>query len=85
MLNDKLTYVVGADVVDVKIRDYLKYSENLSGRFIKSSGLTGKISVNDKVAKLNHRVKTDDKIEIDMKRDEHQNIEPEKMELDVSI
>jgi len=83
LLNDKLTYVVGADVVDVKIRDYLKFVEKLSGRFIKSSGLSGKISVNDKVAKLNLRVSSEDKIEIDMKRDEHQNIEPEKMEIDV--
>jgi len=83
LLNDKLTYIVGADVANVKIRDYLKYSENLSGRFIKSSGLSGKINVNDKLAKLNLRVNSGDKIEIDMKRDEHQNIEPEKMDLDV--
>jgi len=81
--NDKLTYIVGADVVNVKIREYLKFSENLSGRFIKSSGLSGKINVNDKLAKLNLRVNTGDKIEIEMKRDEHQNIEPEKMDLDV--
>lgn len=65
------------------MRDYLKYTENLSGRFIKSSGLTGKISVNNKVAKLNHRISSNDVIEIDMKTDEHQNIEPEKMEIDV--
>lgn len=83
MLNDRLTYLVGADIIDVKLRDYLKYTEKLSGRFIKSSGLTGKISVNNKVAKLNHRISSNDKIEIDMKRDEHQNIEPEKMDLDV--
>ena len=83
MLNDKLTYLVGADISDAKLRDYLKYTENLSGRFIKSSGLNGKILVNSKVAKLNHRISSGDKIEIDMKRDEHQNIEPEKMDLDV--
>ena len=83
MLNDKLIYLVGADIIDVKLRDYLKYTENLSGRFIKSSGLSGKILVNGKVAKLNHRISSEDKIEIDMKRDEHQNIEPEKMDLDV--
>ena len=83
MLNDKLIYEVGADVIDVKIRDYLKFVEKLSGRFIKSSGLSGKISVNGKVAKLNLRISSKDKIEIDMKRDEHQNIEPEKMEIDV--
>ena len=82
-MTNKLTYVVVENINDVKLRDYLKYTENLSSRFIKSSGLSGKISVNNKVAKLNHRVNSKDKIEIDMKKDEHQNIEPEKMDLDV--
>ena len=75
--------MVGLGINDVKLRDYLKYTENLSGRFIKGSGLTGKISVNSKVAKLNHRICSNDIIEIDMKTDEHQNIEPEKMDIDV--
>ena len=82
-MNNKLTYVVGENITEVKLRDYLKYTENLSSRFIKSSGISGKISVNDKVAKLNHRINSHDKIEIDMKKDEHQNIEPEKMDLEV--
>ena len=81
--NNKLTYIVGEDIHEVKLRDYLKYTENLSSRFLKSSGLSGKISVNNKVAKLNHRINSKDKIEIEMKSDEHQNIEPEKMDLDV--
>ncbi|GCD09129.1 RluA family pseudouridine synthase [Clostridium tagluense] len=80
---NKLTYVVKEDIHEVKLRDYLKYTENLSSRFLKSSGLSGKISVNDKVARLNHRINSNDKIEIDMKSNEHQNIEPEKMDLDV--
>jgi 23S rRNA pseudouridine1911/1915/1917 synthase len=82
-MNNKLTYVVGENINEVKLRDYLKFTENLSSRFIKSSGISGKISVNNKVAKLNHRINSNDKIEIDMKKDEHQNIEPEKMELEV--
>ncbi|MCJ7690488.1 MAG: RluA family pseudouridine synthase [Clostridiaceae bacterium] len=82
-MTNKLTYMVKPDVKEVKLRDYLKYTENLSSRFLKSSGISGKISVNGKVAKLNHRISTNDKIEIDMKKNEHQNIEPEKMDLDV--
>jgi 23S rRNA pseudouridine1911/1915/1917 synthase len=82
-MNNKLNYVVGENITEVKLRDYLKFTENLSSRFIKSSGISGKISVNGKVAKLNHRINSNDKIEIDMKKDEHQNIEPEKMELEV--
>jgi 23S rRNA pseudouridine1911/1915/1917 synthase len=82
-MTNKLTYIVAENINEVKLRDYLKYTENLSSRFIKSSGISGKISVNNKVAKLNHRISSKDKIEIDMKKDEHQNIEPEKMDLDV--
>lgn len=82
-MNNKLTYVVGENITEVKLRDYLKFTENLSSRFIKSSGISGKISVNNKVAKLNHRINSNDKIEIDMKKEEHQNIEPEKMDLQV--
>ena len=82
-MTNKLTYTVKVDVKEVKLRDYLKYTENLSSRFLKSSGISGKISVNGKVAKLNHRISTSDKIEIGMKKNEHQNIEPEKMDLDV--
>jgi 23S rRNA pseudouridine1911/1915/1917 synthase len=82
-MTNKLTYMVKVDVKEVKLRDYLKYTEDLSSRFLKSSGISGKISVNGKVAKLNHRISTGDKIEIDMKKNEHQNIEPEKMDLDV--
>ena len=82
-MTNKLTYVVVANITDVKLRDYLKFTENLSSRFIKSTGLSGKIRVNNKVAKLNQRISSNDKIEIDMKQDEHQNIEPEKMDLDV--
>ena len=82
-MTNKLTYMVKENIVDVKLRDYLKFAEDLSSRFIKSSGLSGKISVNGKVAKLNFRVNSKDKIEIDMKQNEEQNIEPEKMDLDV--
>lgn len=83
LLTNKLTYIVVENIHEEKLRDYLKFTENLSSRFLKSSGLSGKITVNDKVAKLNHRVSSKDKIEIDMKSNEHQNIEPEKMNLDV--
>ena len=82
-MDNKLTYIVEDNIVEVKLRDYLKFTENLSSRFIKSSGISGKICVNGKVAKLNHRLNSKDKIEIDMKKDEQQNIEPEKMEIDV--
>ncbi len=82
-MSNKLTYVVAENIHEEKLRDYLKFTENLSSRFLKSSGLSGKISVNNKVVKLNHRISSKDIIEIDMKSNEHQNIEPEKMDLDV--
>lgn len=71
------------EATDKKIRDYLKYEHNLSSRLIKKSALDKKIKVNGEVVKLNYRVKERDIIEIDLKRDESQNIIPEKMDIDV--
>lgn len=70
-------------VTDKKIRDYLKYEHNLSSRLIKKSALDKKIKVNGEIVKLNYRVKDRDLIEIDLKRDESQNIIPQPMNIDV--
>lgn len=66
-----------------KIRDYLKYEEDLSTRLITKAGLEGRITVNGDVVKLNYRVNCGDKIEINLDRCESQNIIPQDMELDI--
>lgn len=82
-MNNKLTYIVGMEDSDTKIRDFLKQKINLSTRFIKASAIGKRLEVNNKKVKLNYVLKTGDKIEIDVNKDESQNIEPEKMDLTV--
>ncbi|KYH34500.1 ribosomal large subunit pseudouridine synthase D [Clostridium tepidiprofundi DSM 19306] len=82
-MNNKLTYYVTNEYDGIKIRDYLKDIKGLSGRFIKGAGRGGRIKVNGKEAKLNYILNYGDKIEINVEKEESQNIEPEKMDLDI--
>ncbi|NSJ91456.1 RluA family pseudouridine synthase [Coprococcus sp. MSK.21.13] len=65
------------------IKEYLKYTLNISGRFIRKSARDGRIKVNGNSINLRYKLNKGDKIEIDLHKDETQNIEPEKMELDI--
>lgn len=81
---DFLEYEVLDDIKDTKIRDYLKYEKNLSSRFIKQASIERRVFVNDSSVKLNYYLKKGDKINIKINRDEeHQNIDPIFMELDI--
>lgn len=82
-MNNKLTYIVEEDYADIKLREYLKNKLNLSTRFINDTARSRRIQVNKKCEKLNYILKPDDKIEIDVKKEESQNIEPQKIELDI--
>lgn len=66
-----------------KIRDYLKYEENLSSRFIKSSAMDRRLWVNDEKVKLNHVLKEGDIIKINIEKDESQDIAPEDLNIQV--
>lgn len=81
--NNKLTYIAGIEDSNVKIKDFLKQKINLSTRFIKASAIGKKLEVNSNKVKLNYVLKAGDKIEIDVKKDESQNIEPQKMNLSI--
>jgi 23S rRNA pseudouridine1911/1915/1917 synthase len=67
----------------LKLREYLKKVAKLSGRLIRGAALHDKIKVNDKIVKLNYILKKDDIIKFDVTKEESQNIEPEKMEIEV--
>ncbi|SKA75445.1 23S rRNA pseudouridine1911/1915/1917 synthase [Clostridium sp. USBA 49] len=67
----------------LKLREYLKKVAKLSGRLIRGAALHDKIKVNDKIVKLNYILKKDDIITFDVTKEESQNIEPEKMEIEV--
>ena len=82
-MSNFISYIV--DEVDdgEKIRNYLKYKCNLSSRFCRSAALNKNILVNGEIVKLSYILKSGDKIEINLKKEENQDIEPEKMDLDV--
>lgn len=67
----------------VKIREYLKAEMGLSSRLIRGAALDKRILVNNNPVKMNYVLKADDNILINLKKKESQNIEPEKIEIDV--
>lgn len=73
-----------SNIDNTKIRDYLKYVEGLSSRFIKQAAIDRRILVNGKSVKLNYYLKNGDEILIKINRkDETQNIDPIEMDLDI--
>ncbi|MEG3042874.1 MAG: RluA family pseudouridine synthase, partial [Clostridium sp.] len=82
-MENNLMYRVKEEYNKLKLRDYLKHNEGLSGRMIKSAGIENKIKVNGKVEKLNYIIKLGDEISFNISKEESQNIIPESMDLDI--
>lgn len=66
-----------------KIREFLKIDMQLSSRLIKGAAIDKRILVNGNVVKMNHKIFTGDLVEVIVSKKESQNIEPEKMDLDI--
>lgn len=66
-----------------KIREFLKDEMGLSSRLIKGAAIDKRILVNNNAVKMNYVLKEDDNIVINLAKKESQNIEPEKMDLDI--
>lgn len=66
-----------------KIREFLKEELNLSSRFIKSAAIEKRIIVNGMAVKMNYVLNGDEEIEVNLSKEESQNIEPENIPLDV--
>ncbi len=78
-----ITYKVGKEGQDVKIRDYMKENLNLSGRFIRGSAMDRRLRVNGKEIKLNYKLQEEDVIEVTVNAEETQNIEGEDLNIRV--
>ncbi len=79
-MKNKLTFII--DELDDKMRLnlYLKEKQKLSSRFIKSAAIEKRIEVDGKKVKLNYVVKTGEKVEIDVEKEETQDMEPQKLD-----
>lgn len=66
-----------------KIREFLKEELGLSSRLIKSAAIDKRIFVDKKAIKMNYVIKGNEEVVIDLCKKESQNINPEKMELDI--
>lgn len=66
-----------------KIREYLKEEMGLSSRLIRGAAIDKRILVNNAPVKMNYVLKENDQIVINLNKKESQNIEPEKIDIDI--
>ena len=78
-----LERVVHKEFEGMKIREFLKFHMGLSSRLIRGASIDKRIFVNDVAVKMNYVLKENDKILINLVKKESQNIEPEKIDLDI--
>lgn len=82
-MDNKLVFEVKESEVGMKLGEYLRKVASFSGRLIKGAAIQGRIRINGNIVKLNYVLKSKDIIEFDVVKEESQNIEPEKMDIDV--
>lgn len=83
-MNNNLTFKVNQIEDGLKLREYLKGVQNFSSRLTKQAAIQGRIKVNKRVVKLNYVLKEGDIVEFEVEKEESQNIEPEKIDLDIA-
>lgn len=67
-----------------KIREYLKEELGLSSRLIRSASIDKRIFVDNKAVKMNFVLKGNETILIKLDKEESQNIDPEKIDIEVA-
>lgn len=67
----------------VKIREYLKEELRLSTRFIKKAAIDRRILINGKSVKMNYVLSKGEELEIELSREESQDIEPENIDIEI--
>jgi len=79
----RINYDITSKEATLKLRNYLKMDLKLSTRFIRNAAGDGRIFVNGKVVTLAYILKQGDKLELQLDKEESQNVEPQKMDLDI--
>lgn len=76
-------YMVTQEGDGVKIRDYMKDTLNLSGRFIRNSAMGKRLMVNGKEVRLSYKLSEGEEIQVKVTKDESQEIEGEDLNIQV--
>lgn len=77
----KISYNITDKEKGLKLRSFLKEELKLSSRFMRGAACSNRVFVNGKVVNLIYILKAGDKVEIELEKEESQNIEPEEMNL----
>lgn len=78
-----INFIVDKKEHNLKIREHLKNNLGFSTRLIRGAALDGRIKVNSKIVKLNYVLKEGDNIEVELSKDESQDIEPQNIPIDI--
>ncbi|MEW9096672.1 MAG: RluA family pseudouridine synthase [Clostridiaceae bacterium] len=81
-MSSKLNFLYEKDE-EMPLKEYLKFHLKLSSRLIRGAIREDRIRVNGEIVKLSYKLKNGDSIDISIQKDEEQNIEPEKIDLDI--
>ncbi|WP_055071414.1 RluA family pseudouridine synthase [Clostridium massiliamazoniense] len=79
----KINKVISEVYDKVKIREYLKEELGLSTRFIKKAAIDRRILINGKSVKMNYVLNEGEELEIELSREESQDIEPENIDIEI--
>lgn len=83
-MDSRLKYIVTKEHEGRKIKDYLKNVQGFSTRFIRGAAFSERILVNNKAVRLSYIIKEKDTVEVEVTKEESQNVEPEKMDIEVA-
>ena len=82
-MSNIISYEINESQNNMKLKDYLKGVAKFSSRLTREAAREERIKVNNKVARLSFVLSTHDKIDVELNKQESQNIEPEEMDLDI--
>jgi 23S rRNA pseudouridine1911/1915/1917 synthase len=82
-MENKLIYTITEKDSGKKIRAYLQDNQDLSSRLVRSAAKEQRVKVNNTVVRMNYVLKLGDIIEIQLNKEESQNIEPQPMDIDI--
>ena len=78
-----LSFSITEEEQGKKLRGYLRGKGDLSSRLIRGAAKDGRVKVNGKVAKMDYVLRAGDSVQIMLSKDESQDIEPEKLDIEV--